>query len=77
MRMLAIRLLYVSATSQIDVFSYEVLRFDIIPQFSYISQANGASLRHYLFRNAGRYRSGQPGQTVNLLAYAFVGSNPT
>lgn len=25
----------------------------------------------------GRYRSGQPGQTVNLLAYAFVGSNPT
>lgn len=25
----------------------------------------------------GRYRSGQPGQTVNLLASAFVGSNPT
>jgi hypothetical protein len=25
----------------------------------------------------GGYRSGQPGQTVNLLAYAFVGSNPT
>ena len=25
----------------------------------------------------GRYRSGQPGQTVNLLAYAFVGSNPS
>lgn len=25
----------------------------------------------------GRYRSGQPGQTVNLLAFAFVGSNPT
>ncbi len=24
----------------------------------------------------GRYRSGQPGQTVNLLAYAFAGSNP-
>ena len=23
------------------------------------------------------YRSGQPGQTVNLLAYAYVGSNPT
>jgi hypothetical protein len=23
------------------------------------------------------YRSGQTGQTVNLLAYAFVGSNPT
>ena len=24
----------------------------------------------------GRYRSGQTGQTVNLLAYAFAGSNP-
>jgi hypothetical protein len=24
----------------------------------------------------GRYRSGQTGQTVNLLAYAFNGSNP-
>lgn len=25
----------------------------------------------------GRYRSGQPGQTVNLLAFAFEGSNPS
>ena len=25
---------------------------------------------------AERYRSGQTGQTVNLLAYAFSGSNP-
>ena len=25
----------------------------------------------------GVYRSGQTGQTVNLLAHAFVGSNPT
>ena len=25
----------------------------------------------------GVYRSGQTGQTVNLLAYAYVGSNPT
>ena len=24
----------------------------------------------------GRYRSGQTGETVNLLAYAFSGSNP-
>ena len=24
----------------------------------------------------GRYRSGQTGQTVNLLAHAFSGSNP-
>jgi hypothetical protein len=27
-------------------------------------------------RIPGRYRSGQTGQTVNLLAYAFSGSNP-
>ena len=27
-------------------------------------------------QDLGRYRSGQPGQTVNLLAYAFAGSNP-
>ena len=25
----------------------------------------------------GRYRSGQTGQTVNLLAIAFLGSNPS
>ena len=25
----------------------------------------------------GRYRSGQTGQTVNLLAHAFEGSNPS
>jgi hypothetical protein len=24
----------------------------------------------------GSYRSGQTGQTVNLMAYAFAGSNP-
>src|ERR1700709_1063467 len=28
-------------------------------------------------RRTGRYRSGQTGRTVNPLAYAFVGSNPT
>ncbi len=28
-------------------------------------------------RSTGRYRSGQTGQTVNLLAYAFLGSNPS
>ncbi len=27
-------------------------------------------------RVMGRFRSGQTGQTVNLLAYAFAGSNP-
>ena len=30
----------------------------------------------YLMNPLGRYQSGQLGQTVNLLAYAFVGSNP-
>ena len=29
------------------------------------------------FNGAGGYQSGQLGQTVNLLAHAFVGSNPT
>ena len=33
------------------------------------------SLRN--LRLAGRYRSGQTGQTVNLLAHAFEGSNPS
>ena len=28
-------------------------------------------------RHTGRYQSGQMGQTVNLLAYAFGGSNPS
>ncbi len=28
-------------------------------------------------RYLGRYQSGQLGQTVNLLTYVFVGSNPT
>ena len=27
--------------------------------------------------NKGKYQSGQMGQTVNLLAYAFGGSNPS
>jgi hypothetical protein len=27
-------------------------------------------------KRAGSYRSGQTGQTVNLMAYAFAGSNP-
>ena len=28
-------------------------------------------------RHTGSYQSGQMGQTVNLLAYAFGGSNPS
>ena len=34
------------------------------------------ALRPWADRTVG-YRSGQTGQTVNLLANAFVGSNPT
>lgn len=40
---------------------------------SYLKRPFGASFKLYW----GRYRSGQTGQTVNLLAFAFVGSNPT
>ena len=32
---------------------------------------------HTLTSNKGKYQSGQMGQTVNLLAYAFGGSNPS
>ncbi|TSC57316.1 MAG: hypothetical protein Greene041619_1233 [Candidatus Peregrinibacteria bacterium Greene0416_19] len=44
--------------------------------------AAGESLYCYTFTRVlsipslGRYRSGQTGQTVNLLAYAFAGSSP-
>ena len=32
---------------------------------------------HLSFYMMGKYQSGQMGQTVNLLAYAFGGSNPS
>ena len=32
---------------------------------------------YFCIRFTGRYLSGQQGQTVNLLAYAFGGSNPS
>ena len=31
----------------------------------------------FLEGDKGKYQSGQMGQTVNLLAYAFGGSNPS
>ena len=40
-----------------------------MPNFAPVSE------RH--LRNMGKYQSGQMGQTVNLLAYAFGGSNPS
>ena len=36
-----------------------------------------STLLHGMLRVVGRYRSGQTGQTVNLVAYAFEGSNPS
>ena len=36
----------------------------------------GARIYEIPRAKTGRYRSGQTGQTVNLLAYAFAGSNP-
>ena len=35
------------------------------------------SVSMFGFRIKGKYQSGQMGQTVNLLAYAFGGSNPS
>jgi hypothetical protein len=37
---------------------------------------NSEILRESTLAATGRFRSGQTGQTVNLLAYAFAGSNP-
>ena len=41
--------------------------------------ADSANVAHRLQKrlDKGRYQSGQMGQTVNLLAYAFGGSNPS
>ena len=41
------------------------------------TRGSRAYINARLYRQAGRYRSGQTGRTVNPLAYAFVGSNPT
>src|SRR5215475_10249565 len=37
---------------------------------------NFRGVRKHMPAGSGRYPSGQRGQTVNLLAYAFGGSNP-
>ena len=46
-----------------------------------VTQRRGEGSLHTFFclrgSRAERYRSGQTGQTVNLLAYAFGGSNPS
>jgi hypothetical protein len=47
-------------------------RFDSVLRLAY----NGVCCGRKAVILLGRYRSGQPGQTVNLLAYAFAGSNP-
>ena len=45
------------------------------------AEGRGFESRLPLFENIinllGKYQSGQMGQTVNLLAYAFGGSNPS
>ena len=48
-------------------------------QVKKISRTFAAQLRENLFLQLllGKYQSGQMGQTVNLLAYAFGGSNPS
>lgn len=42
-------------------------------------EGNGKKFSDTRLKNyhLGRYQSGQMGQTVNLLAYAFGGSNPS
>jgi hypothetical protein len=40
-----------------------------------INDTNNAAIKRHAIR-MGRYPSGQRGQTVNLLAKAFEGSNP-
>ncbi len=36
----------------------------------------GILCKSLMVNSLGVYRSGQPGQTVNLLAFAYAGSNP-
>ena len=42
-----------------------------------MSNASHGLARQIIIYCVERYRSGQTGQTVNLLAYAFEGSNPS
>ncbi len=51
-----------------------------MPNFAAVSRAliaNSCKVFSCTHLDKGKYQSGQMGQTVNLLAYAFGGSNPS
>ncbi len=50
-----------------------------MPKFAPVSHPHlrDKRVQNWENRNKGKYQSGQMGQTVNLLAYAFGGSNPS
>jgi hypothetical protein len=60
----------VTTTDEIMICPCVQIPFDIPPFTRYNTQ------RCLMGNSVGRYRSGQPGQTVNLLTYVFAGSNP-
>ena len=43
---------------------------------AFAKQGSDSIIAAHFERRMGRYPSGQRGQTVNLLAYAYAGSNP-
>ena len=43
---------------------------------AFAKQGSDTIIAAHFERRMGRYPSGQRGQTVNLLAYAYAGSNP-
>ncbi len=43
---------------------------------AFAKQGTDSIIAAHFERRMGRYPSGQRGQTVNLLAYAYAGSNP-
>ena len=43
---------------------------------AFAKQVSDTIIAAHFERRMGRYPSGQRGQTVNLLAYAYAGSNP-
>ena len=54
--------------------------YGILPYLCTRIQNNAAechSFKGEMLEIPGKYQSGQMGQTVNLLAYAFGGSNPS
>ena len=50
--------------------------YEVITQFESEIRLFFIAIKFIKILKSGRYQSGQLGQTVTLLAYAFVGSNP-